>query len=137
MTQTDMESIGEQVLNDYIDTFNAGSAMEWAQKLHYPHVRLAGGNVQIWNSPQEYAADNDKDVMRRKCDWGRTVLDHCALVQGDEDKLHFATRWSRYTASGKHIISFDSLYIITKIDGSWGIQCRSSYAGIFDRNTAF
>ena len=137
LTHAEMSSIGERILQEYIDTFNIGSALDWARKLHYPHVRMAGGNVQIGDAPEAYAADNDKGIMRTGCAWGKTVLDRCEFIQGDDDKLHFSTRWSRYTTTGEHIITFDSFYIITKIDGSWGIQCRSSYAGIFANNTAF
>ena len=73
LTHAEMSSIGERILQEYIDTFNIGSALDWARKLHYPHVRMAGGNVQIWDTPEAYAADNDKDIMRTGCAWGKTV----------------------------------------------------------------
>ena len=45
------------VLNSFMDTFNSRYMQSWAQTLNYPHVRLAGGKVTVWNTQEEYAAE--------------------------------------------------------------------------------
>lgn len=47
LTQNELEKIGMQALDDFLTTFNSGDPMAWAATLNYPHVRLAGGKVQV------------------------------------------------------------------------------------------
>ena len=42
--------------------------------------------------------------------------------------MHINTRFVRYRADDSVIGKFDSLYIVTKQDGHWGIKMRSSFA---------
>lgn len=133
----ELEKIGSEILNTFHGAFNTGNALAWAQQLNYPHVRLAGGKVQVWNTPEEYARDNDVTPMREKLNWGWTQFNWFKMVQGDEEKMHFVVETSRYTPTCKKIMTFDSFYVITKQEGRWGVQFRSSYVGIFSTNSAF
>jgi hypothetical protein len=42
--------------------------------------------------------------------------------------VHVATRFSRHRADGSVYESFQSLYVIEKVDGRWGVRARSSFA---------
>ena len=136
-TREELETISMKVLTDFLVTFNTCDPMKWTSTLNFPHVRLAGGKVQVWKTPEEYARDNAVDVLRERCNWAHTEWDDRKLIQAADDKIHIAVSVSRYTPEEKKIVSFDSFYIITNVDGHWGVQCRSSYAGIFDANTAY
>ena len=136
-TREELEVIGMKALDDFITTFNSGDPMAWAHSLNYPHVRLAGDKVQVWNTPEEYARDNDVRVLKEKSGWSHTEWDWRNVVQAEDDKIHIAVSFSRYTPEGKKIVSFESFYIITNVDGHWGTQFRSSFAGVIDSNTAF
>lgn len=137
LTREELEAIGMKAMDNFLTTFNSGDPMAWARSLNYPHVRLAGGKVQIWNTPEEYARDNDVRVLKEKADWDHTEWDWRKVVQAADDKVHIAVSFSRYTADGKKIVSFESFYIITNVDGHWGAQFRSSFAGVIASNTAF
>lgn len=132
-----LEKIGLQALDEFIDTFNSGDALAWAKTLQYPHVRLAGGKVQVWNTPEDYARDNDVSKLNKVSQWGYSKWDWRKMVQADPEKLHFAVEFSRYTPDHKKIVSYESFYIIVKANGRWGTQFRSSYAGVITENTAF
>ena len=136
-TREELEDIGMKALDDFMTTFNAGDPMAWAATLNFPHVRLAGGKVQVWNTPEEYARDNDVRVLKEKSGWSNSQWDWRKVVQAEDDKVHIAVSFSRYTPEGKKIVSFESFYIITNVDGHWGTQFRSSFAGVIDANTAF
>ena len=43
-------------------------------------------------------------------------------------KVHLDTHFARFRKDGSVLGGFDSIYIVTKLDGKWGIQGRSSYA---------
>lgn len=133
----ELEKIGMQVLDDFLVEFNSGDAKGWTTTLHFPHVRLAGGKVQIWNTPEEYVKDNNTANLKKISGWKYTAWDWRKLVQADEDKLHIAVQFSRYTADDQKIVSFESFYIITKNEQGWGVQFRSSYAGVITGNSAF
>ncbi|MBZ8143639.1 hypothetical protein CLD22_27895, partial [Rubrivivax gelatinosus] len=53
------------------------------------------------------------------------------------DKLHFALRFTRYDSAHAAISSHEALYVLTFENGRWGVQSRSSYAGIAIAGAAF
>lgn len=128
---------GCAALDAFMKTFNSGDGKAWAATLNFPHVRLAGNQVQVWNTPAEYAASNDVAELAKSKGWAYTKWTTRILVQKSDEKLHFTTQFTRYNAQNKPIGTFDSLYILTKQGGRWGTQFRSSYVGIVGTKTAF
>ncbi|MCP3401835.1 hypothetical protein [Bradyrhizobium sp. CCGB20] len=124
-------------LDEFMKAFNSRDAEAWAKTVHYPHIRIAAGQVQIWNTPEEYAQSNDAKQLAQASTWARSAWTYRKLVQKSDDKLHFVTRFTRYDANDKPILSADSLYVIVKKDGRWGALVRSSYVGIIGKKTAF
>jgi hypothetical protein len=49
-------------------------------------------------------------------------------VHASDDKIHVDTRFTRFRADGSRLGSYDSLYIVTKQNGRWGVKMRSSFA---------
>jgi hypothetical protein len=50
------------------------------------------------------------------------------MRQNDAIKVHFDVAFSRYKADGAKYATYQSLWIVTKKDGQWGVQARSSFA---------
>lgn len=115
-------------LDAYMAAFNARDPEAWAATLNYPHVRIASGSVRVWESAEEFAAYMDFDAFAERYGWDHSEWDKREVVQSGPDKVHFATTFSRYNAEGVRIATFDSLYVVTKVDGHWGTQARSSFA---------
>lgn len=129
MTQTDT-AIAEAraVMDGFMVAFNAQDAealrTTW---FHFPHVRLHSGQVTVMATP----ADFRSAVWGRTGQaegWARTAWDYVEPVDSGPDKVHFRVQFTRYRADGSAIGSYRSLYIVTKLDGRWGIQARSSWA---------
>ena len=129
MTQTDI-AIAEAraVMDGFMTAFNAEDAealrTTW---FHFPHVRLHSGQVTVMATP----ADFRSAVWGRTGQaqgWARTAWDYVEPVDSGPDKVHFRVQFTRYRADGSAIGSYRSLYIVTKLDGRWGIQARSSWA---------
>ena len=38
-----------EVLDDFMETFNARDMESWSATLNYPHVRFSGGEVTVWD----------------------------------------------------------------------------------------
>ena len=60
--------LGCKALDDFMTSFNSRDAMAWGKTLNYPHMRLAGDEVQVWESPEAYAKDNDTKALAEKRD---------------------------------------------------------------------
>ncbi len=129
MTQTDI-AIAEAraVMDGFMVAFNAQDAealrTTW---FHFPHVRLHSGQVTVMATP----ADFRSAVWGRTGQaegWARTAWNYVEPVDSGPDKVHFRVQFTRYRADGSAIGSYRSLYIVTKLDGRWGIQARSSWA---------
>jgi len=55
--------------------------------------------------------------------WGRRKI-----IQWSVDKAHVDTLFVRYRADGSVMGSFESLYVLTKEQGRWGVKLLSSFA---------
>ena len=98
--------------------------------MHFPHVRLAGGRFQTWQTADDFGAGHDAGTERlREEGWDQTVQESVDTVHEGPDKVHFAIRMSRRRQNGSEYRGFDTLWIFTLIDGRWGVQFRSSYLG--------
>jgi hypothetical protein len=138
LDRADAQSAGRGLLllDEFIAAFNAKDARAWSKTLHYPHVRFAGGAVRIWHTPEEYAADNDIRLLERT-GWRYSRWDFRHLVHADADKLHFALQFTRYGDGDRAQGSHQALYVLTRQAERWGVQARSSYAGIAIDGAAF
>jgi hypothetical protein len=101
-----------------------------------PHVRVAGSEVIVWGTPEDYAKANDLQQIA-KSGWHHTRWDWRRLVQSSDDKLHFLVQFIRYNNEDKAMVSYESLYILAKKNNRWGVQARSSFVGIAIPGAAF
>jgi len=117
------------LLDAYMATFNAHNWSANAATLNYPHVRISGSRVTIWDSAEAYAAANQHRIDRTfEQGWHRSAWDQREVVDGSDDKVHVLVRFTRYDQRGAALASYPSLWIVTLIDDHWGVQARSTFA---------
>jgi hypothetical protein len=112
-------------LDDFMTAFNARDIEAWQKTFNFPSVRLASNTLTII----------EKDYHRPEM-FGRGALaewDHSAwarreVIHAGDDKVHIDTRFVRYRADGSELGAFDSIYVVTREDGHWGVKARSSFA---------
>ena len=121
------ETDARTAMDAFMSAFNSRDPAAWAATLNYPHVRFASGTVRAWQSAEEFARE-EKDYPKRLAPWHHSAWESMTPVQSGRDKVHFAVIFVRYDADGKIIGKFPSMYIVTLLNGHWGIQGRSSYA---------
>jgi hypothetical protein len=115
----------EAVLDRHMVALNAGDAAALADTLHFPHYRLAGGRMQVWEHPETYLAD----FRRRAGDgWARSAWDFRRPIAAGPDKVHFDVQFTRYRADGTALGSFRSLWVVARLGGRWAAQLRSTFA---------
>ena len=114
-------------IDAFFKAFNARDSNALRLTLHYPHVRInEAGGVNVWQTAAE--ANTDFDGLSRSEGWARSTLDSVAMRQNDGVKVHFDVVFSRYKADGTKYATYQSLWIVTKKNGAWGVQARSSFA---------
>ena len=113
-------------LDDYLGGLNRGDEAAVNAACHFPHVRLAGGKVAVWQKSGDYRIDDFK--TRAGDGWHHSTWDERTPIHVGEGKVHLKVKFSRWRADNSLIGTFETIYIVTKLDGRWGIQARSSFA---------
>jgi hypothetical protein len=113
------------VLDRHMAALNANDAIALAQTLHFPHYRLAGVRMRVWEQPDSYWQDFR---TRAGGEWHHSAWDFRNPIAASEDKVHFDLQFTRYRADGSVLGRYRSLWVITRIDGRWAAQLRSSFA---------
>ena len=126
MDLSDLEEQCLAVLQRFMDALNAHDAAAMDATMHFPHVRHAEEKLTIYEAPGSNPMDLF-DRLKREDDWLRSAWTERRLVQCSAVKAHWAVSYVRYRSDGYEIGHYDSLYTLTRIDGRWGIQMRSSF----------
>jgi hypothetical protein len=127
-TQTDpvIERAVMQVLKDSMDAFNCLDITAWERTFHFPHYRLASGNMTVLDRPGLQTVEQIRRFIGP--DWDHTQWGRLRIIHSSPDKVHVDTQFIRYRKDDSVIGSFDSLYVVTKEQGRWGVKLRSSMA---------
>jgi hypothetical protein len=113
------------VLDAHIAALNARDEAALIATLHFPHFRLTGGRVKIWEKPDSYL----KDFYARAGEgWHHSAWDFRKVIAAGPDKVHFDVQFTRYRADNTALGTFRSLWIVSKVGGRWAAQVRSSFA---------
>ena len=113
-------------LDAYMAGVNRGDEVAVNAACNFPHVRIAGGKVVVWQKRGDYKLE---DFRARAGDgWARSQWDERTPIHVGADKVHLKVKFSRFRADGSVIGRFETIYIVTFQAGHWGIQARSSFA---------
>jgi hypothetical protein len=115
------------VLDNYLSAFNAKNLTAWEATYQFPHYRLASGKMSVL----DHAGILDSAKVFGplvQSGWNYSKWNHRNIIQASDDKVHVDTQFSRYKADGTLIGTYESLYVLTKENGKWGVKLRSSFA---------
>jgi len=115
----------QERLDAFMIAFNARDLPAYEATFNFPHVRFASGTVTIINPGYHKPEMFELGALT---DWDHSAWARREVVHAGPDKVHINTRFTRYRKDGSVLGGFDSLYIVTRVDGQWGIQGRSSFA---------
>lgn len=124
-TDPEVEASVMKVLDEYMVAWNKKDLEAWERTFHFPHYRLASGKMSVLERPGQQDAAR---LWQAITDWHHSKWDRRRIIHASADKVHVDTKFTRYRADGSRIGSYESLYILTKEDGRWGVKLRSSFA---------
>ena len=123
------ESGAIRAVQEYMSALNEADHKTLFEKLHTPHIRIAGDDVTIYPTRKELEEDYLPGFMNRAGpSWKYTTLDSVEVLQSSVKKVHLFIQWTRYDEHDRPITTQQALWIMRKIDGRWGAQARSSFA---------
>jgi hypothetical protein len=116
-----------EVLDRFMAALNARDETALLGTMHFPHYRLAGAAMQVWDRPD--ASYLTGFYARAGEGWHHSAWDFRRVIAAGPRKVHFDVQFTRYRADNSVIGRYRSLYIITSRDEKWAIAIRSSFAG--------
>ena len=116
------------VLDAFMTSFSASDPEAHTATYHFPHFRLAQGRMASWQTREDAIRDHRR-LFERLPDtgWHRSEWLDRKIISITDTKVHVATRFRRLREDGSEIVTAESLYVLTKVDGRWGIKLRSSH----------
>ena len=120
-----------ELLDKWMEAFNNRDIEGWSSTHNFPHVRIAGGQVSLWETKNDYInhfSEPDMFEYLESVGWH-----HSEWVSRDfdlisEDKVHVSVVFQRYDKENLPRSKYEALYVVTKINSKWGVQARSSLA---------
>jgi hypothetical protein len=113
------------LLDDFMTAFNARDVEAFEATFNFPSIRLASGKLVTLNKGDMTA---ERFTTGALAEWDHSAWERRKVIHADENKVHVDTRFTRYRKDGSVIGGFDSVYVITKENGHWGVKIRSSFA---------
>ena len=115
----------QQVLDDFMAAFNARDIPAFEKTFNFPSARLASQGLVIIQKGDMKA---ERFTTGALAEWDHSRWERRNVIHAGPDKVHIDTRFTRYRKDGSVIGGFDSIYVITREQGHWGVKIRSSYA---------
>jgi hypothetical protein len=113
------------VVDAHMAGLNARDPAAIAASLHFPHYRLAGSVFKVWENSDTYL---DDFYARAGDGWARSQWNRQDVIAATADKVHLDMEFTRFHEDGSALGTYRSIWVITRIDGRWAAQLRSSFA---------
>ena len=120
------EQTARQVMEEFFRAWNTGEDAELRKVQNFPFVTIAGnGRAVIAMKPEEFT--QNFPALRQNEGWAKSTLDKIDVLPiAAPDKIHLVVTYSRYKADGSKYMTGETFYILTKQNGRWGMQLRST-----------
>ena len=118
-------TVALEVMDKHIFALNERNILELAATLHFPHYRLVGNSLKVWETADRYF---DDFKARAGENWAYTKLASITTISATANKVHLDVQVNRFDAQDQLIADFRSIWVISEIGGVWAAQLRSSLA---------
>jgi hypothetical protein len=117
------------VLDAFLDAFNRQDPEAEQRTYQFPHYRLANDVMSTLPAPGAETETwmNNTYKTLRDAGWDHSSWTRRRIIHISDSKAHVDTEFTRYRKDGTVIARIESLYIVTKENGRWGIKMRSSF----------
>jgi hypothetical protein len=113
----------QNAVNAFFDAWNSHHHDRLAASIHYPHVRVADGNVEISRAAADFLAGPEPGRQRT---WFQTRLDASKVAQVTATGANVIVSFSRLGRDGKVLSTDEGVFLAVARNGVWKIQARST-----------
>ena len=82
-----------EVMDKHISALNDRHTSELATTLHFPHFRLVGTSLKVWETADRYF---DDFTARARENWAYTKLVSITIVSASSNKVHLDVQINRF-----------------------------------------
>jgi hypothetical protein len=118
------DAAAREAMNRFVDAWNSHDLQRLAAAVHYPQVRVADGQVEMWNTREAFVAGPEAGRQRT---WYRLRIDDLRAVQVAATGVNVVATVSRLGREGTVMSRDEGLFLVTLRDGAWRIQARSTF----------
>ena len=112
-----------ETVRAYFQAWNSHDPHALGAALHYPHVRIGDGAVEVWNSIAELLAGPEPGRQRT---WFETRLDQAEAVQVSANGVNVAVTYSRRDRAGDVMSRYEAVILVVRRDDAWKVQAIST-----------
>jgi len=126
-TETDRrqaEAAALKAVERYLHAFYRGKRSDWASTLCYPFVNVRVGGLDEIKAPKN-AFRLDRSRLEAQFGEGRMTWTSLRVIQSGSYGVNVAAELSRRDSSGELLSSLSGLYLVTNLQGQWGVIGRS------------
>ena len=110
---------------DFFDAFNEEDNEALFEVNHVPQVMLSGVNfLHGLNRESPPVAVNFAGLHARES-WEFSAAEDLEVIQASPGKVIFQMNFERFNSDGNKYRRVPALWVLTQIDGKWGVQFRS------------
>jgi hypothetical protein len=117
------ETAARRALDHYFTAWNSHDPDALAAALHYPHVRIAGGGVEVWNASADFHAGSEPGRQRT---WFDTRLDRADVAQVSASGVNIAGVYSRRDREGQVVSRYEAVFLVVRRPDGWKVQAVST-----------
>jgi hypothetical protein len=112
-----------KALESYFAALNRHDLEAFAAAVHYPHVRIADGAVEISRTAAEFLQGSEPGRLRT---WFETRIDRIEVVQTAANGVNMAVTCSRRDRGGRPLSTYDAVLLVVRRDDGWKVQAIST-----------
>ncbi len=112
-----------ECLQKFSDAFDEENLDKMDEQLHFPHYLFSGNEMTVWeksgNMPSNFFETLKEGGFRK------TICELAEPVLISPNKVHYKWNYTRRGENDTILSTHENLWIVTIIDGKWGIALRS------------
>ncbi|MBN1382321.1 MAG: hypothetical protein JXA41_11645 [Deltaproteobacteria bacterium] len=112
-----------KAMEGYFAAFNARDEEAIRSFFHFPFSWIINTRVRPVAQSEDF--ESPIKTLIETEGWHHSTFDYVEPVQVWENKVHFKLAYSRFRADGTKYTTHEALWILTKINGHWGISLIS------------
>ena len=118
------QAAARAALDAFVGAWNSHEIATLARTIHYPHVRVADRQIEMWNDADAFIAGTEAGRQRT---WYQMRVDQVRAAQVTANGVNLVLSFSRLARDGSVMSKDEGLFLVTLREGAWKIQARSTF----------